>query len=451
MVTKCLARSCEIRNCGSRVVSLIPCLALSFVLAAAGANADTTKDAHAEAGKAGTSPGTAGPATAAPISPAESLSSNQQQLAAEYKDFQSILMKMRDQVRQIDPNRAALIEKALKESGERQVDSSLQDIVDLLHREKFGDAVRQQGKVGEDMDAILKLLMSEDRSRQILDQKALLRKYLNQINGIIRDQKDVQGRTAGGDDPKSLSGEQGGLAQRTSDLSKDIRETQEGASKNGDKGDKGADKGDAKGDSNSKPGEKNGEKGDGKGGKPGEKGDSKSAGKDGKPGDGKAKADDGKSKPGDNKSKPGDEKAKPGDGKSKPGDGKSKPGDGKSKPGDGKSKPGDGKSQGQGQGEGKSQSQGKGQQGQSQGQGQEQQGEPSDSPPQAQDPSNPPQEQNPVRKRLEAAREHMEQGKSGWIRPRRTGPLTSKARPSASWTRPRPNWRRYSVNFVKRK
>ena len=145
-----------------------------------------------------------------------------QQLAAEFKDLQGILMRMRDQVRQTDPNRAALIEKALKESGERHVEADFQDIVDLLRRDKFGDAARKQGKVNEDLDAILKLLLSEDRSQRIQDEKALIRKYLNLLNGIIREQKDVQGRTAGGDDPKSLAGEQGGLAQRTGNLSKDI-------------------------------------------------------------------------------------------------------------------------------------------------------------------------------------------------------------------------------------
>ena len=81
-------------------------------------------------------------------------------------------------VRQTDPNRAALIEKALKESGERHVEADFQDIVDLLRRDKFGDAARKQGKVNEDLDAILKLLLSEDRSQGILDEKALIRKYL---------------------------------------------------------------------------------------------------------------------------------------------------------------------------------------------------------------------------------------------------------------------------------
>ena len=119
----------------------------------------------------------------------------------------------------------------------------------MLRRDKFGDAARKQGKVNDDLDAILRLLLSEDRSQGILDEKALIRKYLNLLNGIIREQKDVQGRTAGGEDPKSLSGEQGSLAQRTGNLSKDIRENQEkarGNDKDGDKSEEGDDKGNDK-------------------------------------------------------------------------------------------------------------------------------------------------------------------------------------------------------------
>src|SRR5271166_3308400 len=166
------------------------------------AHAAATKEPQTEADKMPLS----APATS---SAAENLSSSQQQLAAEFKDLQGILMKMRDQVRQTDPNRAVLIEKALKESGERHIEATFQDIVDLLRRDKFGDAARKQGKVNEDLDAILKLLLSEDRSQRIQDEKALIRKYLKLLNGIIREQKDVQGRTASGEDPKALSAEHG--------------------------------------------------------------------------------------------------------------------------------------------------------------------------------------------------------------------------------------------------
>ncbi|MGO9109247.1 MAG: hypothetical protein ACLP9L_08445 [Thermoguttaceae bacterium] len=360
-----------------------------IALAVSGAQAAGAKESQSEADKV--SPPASALGSAAPVSAAEGLSTTQQQLAAEFKDFQGILMKMRDQVRQTDPNRAVLIEKALKESGERHVEADFQDIVNLLRRDKFGDAARKQGKVNEDLDAILKLLLSEDRSKRIQDEKALVRKYLNLLNGIIREQKDVQGRTAGGDDPKSLSGEQGSLAQRTGNLSKDIGENQEKARSN--------DKDDGKRDS--KKDGKNRGKNDGKAeGKPQSGSDGKSPGKS----DGKA--------PKSSAQDPSKSNGK-GDGQAKDPSESSGKGDGQAKPGE------SGKSQGDSQGKGKSQ-QG---QGQGQGQGEGQNEDQNDSPQQAQDSNSQPQEQNPVRKRLEAAKDHMEEAKKRLENARKDGAL----------------------------
>ena len=335
--------------------------AAGLVLAVSSLQAAETKPSQPETPKA----------APAAVPPQEGLSASQQQLAAEFKDLQGILMRMRDQVRQTDPLRASLIEKALKESGERRVEASFQDVVDLLRRDRFGDAARKQGQLNEDLDAILKLLLSEDRSRGIQDEKTLLRKYLNLLNGIIREQKDVQGRTAGGEDPKSLSGEQGGLAQRTGSLTKDMREDQE--RNRGKDEDSGTKKGDGKSDG----------KADGK---------SPSAGKgDGKPKDPSDKGD-GKAKPGEKDGKPENKDGKAGEKGGKPG----------------------AAAKGQSQGQSKGDSQGQGKSGQQQGksgEGQGQGGDSNPSPQQAQDPNNPPQEQNPIRKRLETAREHMEEAK----------------------------------------
>jgi hypothetical protein len=352
-----------------------------MIIAVAVAQAASPKETP-EAGKAA-------PAAAA-SPPTENLSASQQQLAAEFKDLQGVLMRMRDQVRPTDPNRAVLIEKALKESGERQVEASFQDIVELLRRDKLGDAARKQGKVNEDLDAILKLLLSEDRSQRIQDEKALIRKYLNLLNGIIREQKDVHGRTAESADPSSLSGEQGGLAQRTGNLSKDIGEGQ-GKGRDGGKDD---------GKDDGKDGGKKNGKGDGK--KDGKDPAKPDSGKDGKL---PAKSD------GSGQKSPAKDSSK-GDGKN----GKGKPGE------SGKSQS---KSNSPSKGDGQGKSQDKGQQGQGQGQGQGQSDDQNDSP-KPQESSNPPQEQSPVRKRLEAAREHMDQAKQRLEKAKKDGALNEQ-------------------------
>ncbi len=170
--------------------------------------------------------------------PQQNLTTSEQRLASEFKDLEGVLMRMRDLVRPTDPNRAALIEKALKESGDRRVEADFQEIVDLLRQEQLGNAARKQGKVNEDLEAILQLLMSEDYAKRIKERQAEYRKYLQQLNILIRDQGDLLGRNLSGDDPKPLSLEQHGLADRTGSLSQGIQQLQQ------------KDRGDAKGDSN---------------------------------------------------------------------------------------------------------------------------------------------------------------------------------------------------------
>ena len=48
----------------------------------------------------------------------------------------------------------------------------------------------------------MELLLSEDRAKQLESERARIREYLKQVNELIRQQKDVQGRTSGGGDTK---------------------------------------------------------------------------------------------------------------------------------------------------------------------------------------------------------------------------------------------------------
>ena len=71
--------------------------------------------------------------------------------------------------------------------------------------------------------------MSENRAKSIENQKARIRDYLKQLGVIIKQQKDIQGRTTGGDDAKRLAGQQAKVADKTGGLAKTIRENEEKA------------------------------------------------------------------------------------------------------------------------------------------------------------------------------------------------------------------------------
>ena len=92
----------------------------------------------------------------------DSLSAQQRQLAAEFQEFEKVLVRMCDLTRANDPRRAMLLEKTLQESSHRQIDQSLDEIGELLQKEQFAPALDGQAKVAQDLRTLLDLLVSEN-------------------------------------------------------------------------------------------------------------------------------------------------------------------------------------------------------------------------------------------------------------------------------------------------
>ena len=113
----------------------------------------------------------------------------------EFKDLEGVLMRMRD----LDPPHRSQPRRSDRKGpqGKRRPPrrGRLPGDLDLLRQDQLGNAARKQGKVNEDLEAILQLLLSEDSSKRLKDRQAEFRKYLEQLNIIIRDQGDVHGRT----------------------------------------------------------------------------------------------------------------------------------------------------------------------------------------------------------------------------------------------------------------
>ena len=175
-----------------------------------------------------------------------------------------------------DPRRAALLKKAVAQSKEQLIGLRFDRLVELLGKDQLSRALENQTDLDQDLRALLDLLMSENREKTVKDEKARLREYLKAIGILIKQQKDVQGRTAGGDDHKQLAGEQGKVADRTAGLAKNIQKNEEkgeDGKRDNSKGDKGKD-----------------ENGQGKGAK----------GADGKSESGNGKSEEGESRKGEN-------------------------------------------------------------------------------------------------------------------------------------------------------
>lgn len=148
-------------------------------------------------------------------------------IADKYKHLEEVLLRMAELNAASDPRRAALLKKAVAQSKEQLIGLRFERLVDLLGKEQLSRALENQTDLDQDLRALLDLLMSENREKTIKDAKARLRGYIKAIGVLIKQQKDIQGRTAGGDDHKPLAGQQGKLADKTGDLAKEIRRNEE--------------------------------------------------------------------------------------------------------------------------------------------------------------------------------------------------------------------------------
>jgi hypothetical protein len=250
----------------------------------------------------------------------EPLASGQDVISRRYKRFEDTLYKIAEALRRTDPDRADLLLRAIGKSKEDRISQQMADLVQILKENKqLGDAIERQGDVVSQLHSLLDLLLSEDRQKELKEEQARIKKYIEEVNKIIAREKANRADTERGAPADEVAGQQKKIADQTDGLGKQIA------------------KDDAARDAKGKPSgakSSDGKTPDGKSGdpKPDEKRPSENQPADGKPADGKpadGKPSDGKPSDG----KPSD--GKPSDGK--PSDGK--PSDGK--PSDGK--PGDGK------------------------------------------------------------------------------------------------------------
>ena len=82
-----------------------------------------------------------------------------------------------------------------------------------------------QTELQKELDSLLTLLLKADRDNELNSQRDRVKKYLQEVSRLIREQKGVRARTEGGDELKSLGQEQQRIASDTGKLGGDISKT----------------------------------------------------------------------------------------------------------------------------------------------------------------------------------------------------------------------------------
>ena len=264
-----------------------------------------------------------------------------------YQRLEELLLRLADVEAAENPDRAAVLLRAARQSRDKFVLDKLNNATESLRAKAFQDAIENQGSAAAELQSILKLLMSEDRSKRLRKDKDRFANLIKELKRLVGAQRSTRARTENGADLKDVQSEQKSITNRSKEAKEKISDEAEAYETPKDQKEKDADSKDGK----------SGDKKDGenKDGKSGDKKDGEN--KDGKSGDKKdGENKDGNEKDGDKKdAKPGDKK----DGDKK--DGKSgEPKDGEQK--DGEPKSGEQKSGEQKSGEQKSGEQKSGQQ-----------------------------------------------------------------------------------------
>ena len=252
----------------------------------------------------------AGKSSAAPNTAVDQLVVKQADVADSFARFKTELLKMAERTRASDPSKAELLERAVQQMSSSGTDDQLRTILKLLDSELVRDldqAIDKQDKVQAELNALLTLLLSQNRDHRNASEKQKIRDRIKQIDQAIRIERGIQGQSERNGELPELSKRQGQLADRTQGIANGIK-ADEDAKKAEEKAREADEKGSEKKDADRNAGDK-------------------------KDSDQKKRGDGDKSGNPKNENKPGSDGMKPAEGQ--PGEAPGKPGD-SPKPADGK-------------------------------------------------------------------------------------------------------------------
>lgn len=253
----------------------------------------------------------------------------QQRLANQYRSFERSLLELAQRLdRSTKPEerqRAKLLKEAIKSAGELDIKLKFERLISTLRETKalnpqdLQDAEGQSTQLAQDLRALLALLLSDNREELLKAEIERLKKLMEMLDRVIREQKVVRAQTESGRlDHETLSKAQNKVTEATRNVSRAMEKEAREKDRSGQKD--GQQKKDSEGKENSDK--------QGKGNREGDKSDNAKKGlndkeKQGKQGDGEKK-DTGKRNDGGKK-----------DGSDKKEDGLPQPSDGNQQPDEG--------------------------------------------------------------------------------------------------------------------
>jgi hypothetical protein len=154
------------------------------------------------------------------------LAGTEKSLSERYDRLELLAGRLAELSKSTQPRRAELLQQLVAKSREKGVPGQFDEIIRALESDNLGDATKNQTSLQTELQAMLDLLLQEDRDRQIESERQRISKYLAELNKIIRQQRGIKARTAGGDEEQQLGEDQERASNKTGELSSQIQETE---------------------------------------------------------------------------------------------------------------------------------------------------------------------------------------------------------------------------------
>ncbi len=164
------------------------------------------------------------------------LADRQGQVTDRYRKLEELLLRLADVEADENPERAALLRRAAKQSRETFVVDKLNAAGTSLRGQQFAKAIDSQVSARESLDKLLTLLLSEDRPQRIRDEKKRIANMIKELKVVERLQRSTRARTENGAEIREVADEQSSIAERSKKVSDEL-ETADQADESGEKKD----------------------------------------------------------------------------------------------------------------------------------------------------------------------------------------------------------------------
>ncbi len=154
------------------------------------------------------------------------LADQQSQVAERYRKLEELLLRLADVEADENPERAALLRRAARQSRESFVLEKLLAASESLRTQQFAKAVESQGSARDGLDKLLNLLLSEDRPQRIRDEKKRIANMIKELKVVERLQRSTRARTENGAELQDVSEEQSAIGDRSEKVNDELKESE---------------------------------------------------------------------------------------------------------------------------------------------------------------------------------------------------------------------------------